>query len=197
MTSFDLVARVFGIVLALAVSELLKGFARLWRITHGVEEASGPPVHVGWLVPALGAFMLLDQVTFWFNFGLIGPHVPTSLFGLAGFMAVIGVYFGLSTFVFPADVKLWPDFDAYYFKVRTIVIGGLLAINFILAAYEVGLMASGIDLGGDEEGGLLSLVATVLTAGLLVALLFVSGRRTSLALLIAAILSTLAGDLPF
>ncbi|WP_127091208.1 hypothetical protein [Aquabacter cavernae] len=196
MSNFDLVARVFGIVLALAVSELLKGFARLWRIRHGVEEVAGPPIHVGWLIPILGAFMLLDQVTFWFNFGVIGPHVPSNLFALAGFMAVIGVYFGLSTFVFPVDVKLWSDFDAYYFKVRTIVIGGLLAVNFVVLAYQGALALSGIDMG-EEEGGLVSFAATIVTVGVLVALLFVSGRRTSLILLITAFIATLVADLPF
>ncbi|MEW6123816.1 MAG: hypothetical protein AB1698_14480 [Pseudomonadota bacterium] len=198
MTSFDLVTRVFGIVLALAVSELLKGFARLWRIRHGVEETAGPPIHVGWLVPLLGVFILLDQVTFWFNFGHIGPHVPSTLFGLAGFMAVVGAYFGLSTFVFPADVKAWPDFDAYYFKVRGIVIGGLLAVNCVGVAYEVGLVAAGMELGDAGDGdGLVSFLMTLVTAALLVGLLFANGRRTSLALLAGAIVFTLASDLPF
>lgn len=194
MTSFDLVARVFGIVLALSITELLKGFARVWRIQHRVEEAAGPPIHVGWLAPTLGAFMLLDQVTFWFNFGLLGPHLPNNLPGLAGFMAVIGAYFGLSTFVFPADVKLWPDFDVYYFKVRGIVIGGLLAVNFVMFAYEVALIFLGIELGGSEEGSLFAFLAPLGTAALLVALLCVSGRRTSLVLLILAIASSLLAD---
>lgn len=198
MSNFDLVARVFGIVLALAVSELLKGFAKLWRVHHKVEETGGPPVHIGWLVPTLGALMLLDQVTFWFNFGQIGPHVPTTLFGLAGFMAVIGTYFALSTFVFPADVKLWPDFDAYYFKVRGIVIGGLLAVNAVGFAYELALVLSGVELdAGDDGGGLVAHVMMLLTAIQLVLLLFVTGRRSSLALLLGAIVTTLGGDLPF
>lgn len=198
MTGFDLVTRVFGIVLALAISELLKGFARAWRIRYGVEETSGPPIHVGFLAPMLGVFILLDQVTFWFNFGHVGPHVPSSLVGLAGIMAVVGTYFGLSTFVFPADVKAWPDFDAYYFRVRGIVIGGLLAVNGVSAAYEVGLVVAGLDLSDAGDGdGWFSFLMTLVTVALLLGLMFANGRRTSLALLIGAIIFTLASDLPF
>lgn len=200
MSSFDLVTRMFGIVLALAISEVLKGFARLWRLHHRIEEVEGEPVHIGWLVPLLAALMLLDQVTFWFNFSQIGPHVPTNLFGLAGFMAVIGAYFALSTFVFPPDVKTWPDFDLYYFKVRRTVIGGLLAVNAIGMAYELALVLSGVDMDAGVEAGEPGLFAHVMmlaTAAQLVALLLVTRKRTSLALLAGTIVTNLASDLPF
>lgn len=113
-------------------------------------------------------------------------------------LAVIGVYFGLSTFVVPAEVKQWPDFDAYYMKVRVIVIGGLLAVNFIALAYQIGLQASGVDILPDQDGPTyVSSSLNLLSIFSLIVLLFVRRPRTNLILLMVAIFASLAGDLPF
>lgn len=82
MSGFDIVSRFFGIVLALAVTELLKGLARVWRIKHGAEGVDAGQIRVGWLIPTLAAFILVDQITFWFNFTYLAPHLPTNLMGL-------------------------------------------------------------------------------------------------------------------
>ncbi|MEP9376706.1 hypothetical protein ABLE91_08350 [Aquabacter sp. CN5-332] len=196
MSGFDLVSRVFGILLGLATAEVLKGFARVWRIRQGAETLE-TPMRIGWLVPLLGILIVLDQITFWFKFAELGPHLPVDMFGLSGMIAVIGAYYGLSTFVFPPEMKQWPDFDEYYFQVRTVVIGGLLAINFMVLGYQIGLMAVGVELPDDPSSSSIPAGIEVFGVTALFALLFTRSVRANMVLLIIANVATLASDLPF
>lgn len=196
MSGFDLVSRVFGILLGLATAEVLKGFARIWRIRQGAE-ALETPMRIGWLVPLLGILIVLDQITFWFKFVELGPYLPVDMFGLFGMIAVIGAYYGLSTFVFPQEMKQWPNFDEYYFKIRTVVIGGILAINFIVLGYQIGLMATGVELPDDPSANEISSMIDLFGVACAFALLFIRNVRASIVLLVIANVTTLATDLPF
>ena len=51
MSGFDLVFALFGLVLGLAITEVLGGFSRVMKMRG--------TVHVGWLVPLLGLLVLI------------------------------------------------------------------------------------------------------------------------------------------
>ncbi len=59
MSGFDLVFAAFGLLLGLAISEVLGGFSRALKLKRGAK-----PVRIGWLTPLLGLFVLLD-LTSW------------------------------------------------------------------------------------------------------------------------------------
>lgn len=200
MSEFEVVSRLFVLLLGLAIAEVLKGFARVVRIRLRAEDVRPGAVRVGWLVPLLGTMMVLDQMTFWVNFQHFGPLLPGTYPSLVSMMVLIGGYFALSTMVFPAEPKQWPDYDDYYLVVRRTVLGGILAVNLlticavlILEFYRQSGIFDTLAGGDDTFGGLLE----ILTVPALVALLLVRGKRWNLMLLATVNLLMLAEVLPF
>ncbi len=73
MSQFDLIFALLSLLLGLSIAELLSGFARVLRlkarqraVAKGVvrvneADDAPPPVRVGWLVPLLGLYVLVDQ----------------------------------------------------------------------------------------------------------------------------------------
>ena len=45
---FDLVTRLFGLLLGLAIAEVLTGFARTLRVKANLTSVSGKAIRVGW-----------------------------------------------------------------------------------------------------------------------------------------------------
>lgn len=144
-------------------------------------------VRIGWLVPLLGLLVITDQINFWLTFYVLQDHVPADFLAMLGVLAIIGGFYLISTFVFPAHPEIWPDFDAYYFRVRRIVVGGLLAVNLATLAFALGVVLMGADLARTTgTQNLWANVAAQLFLPILVALLVVKGKRAHLGLLIAA-----------
>ncbi len=200
MSEFEVVSRLFTLLLGLAIAEVLKGFARVVRIRLKAEDVRPGAVRIGWLVPLLGTMMVLDQMTFWINFQHFGPLLPATYPSLVSMMVLIGGYFALSTLIFPAEPKQWADYDDYYLVVRRTVLGGILGVNLLTICAILGLefyRQSGVFdamAGGDDTfGSLLEL----LTIPVLVALLFVRGKRWNLGMLAAVNLMMMAEVLPF
>lgn len=200
MGEFEVVSRLFALLLGLAIAEVLKGFARVVRIRLKAEDVRPGAVRIGWLVPLLGTMMVLDQMTFWINFQHFGPLLPGTYPSLVSMMVLIGGYYALSTMVFPAEPKQWPDYDDYYLVVRRTVLGGILAVNLLticavlaLEFYRQSGIFDAMPGADDTFGGLLE----VLTVPVLVALLFVRGKLWNLLLLATVNLLMLAEVLPF
>lgn len=200
MGEFEVVSRLFALLLGLAIAEVLKGFARVVRIRLKAEDVRPGAVRIGWLVPLLGTMMVLDQMTFWINFQHFGPLLPGTYPSLVSMMVLIGGYYALSTMVFPAEPKQWPDYDDYYLVVRRTVLGGILAVNLLticavlaLEFYRQSGIFDAMPGADDTFGGLLE----VLTVPVLVALLFVRGKPWNLLLLATVNLLMFAEVLPF
>ncbi|MDE1569962.1 hypothetical protein [Aquabacter sediminis] len=200
MGEFEVVSRLFALLLGLAIAEVLKGFARVVRIRLKAEDVRPGAVRIGWLVPLLGTMMVLDQMTFWINFQHFGPLLPGTYPSLVSMMVLIGGYYALSTMVFPAEPKQWPDYDDYYLVVRRTVLGGILAVNLLticavlaLEFYRQSGIFDAMPGADDTFGGLLE----VLTVPVLMALLFVRGKPWNLLLLATVNLLMLAEVLPF
>jgi hypothetical protein len=187
MTAFDLIVRLFGLLLGLAMGEVLAGLARTIRLKAGLTAVGASMVRVGWLVPLLGLLTIVAQLSFWLTFYELHGHVPLNLLVLLGLALVVGGFYVISGFVFPVDPAAWPDFDAYYFRVRRTVIGGIVAIELAALAYLVWLALSGVPV--QVTTGTPSAVGNALALAflpVLVALVVVLGPRASLALLLAA-----------
>lgn len=187
VTAFDLVTRLFGLLLGLAMGEVLAGVVRTIRLKAGLTTIAASEVRVGWLVPLLGLLIVLAQLSFWLGFYELHGNVALNLLVLIGILAVVGGFYVISGLVFPSHPERWSDFDDYYFKVRRSVLGGLLAIELAALAYGTGLVLEGVPLaittGTPNAAGNL---AALLFLPVIAALILVRSRRATLALLLLA-----------
>lgn len=178
MSGFELVFALFGLVLGLAITEVLAGFSRVLKMRR--------EVHVGWLVPLLGLVVLLDLTAFWSQAYDVRNVLSGNLLTLNIVMAIVGAYYLLATLVFPDQPDKWPDFDVYYDRINRKVLGGMLAINFatLIGAATAFSLAPPVKGAVDEEIGLASTIVELAPVLLIVALLLVKNRRWNVILLL-------------
>jgi hypothetical protein len=188
MSAFDLIVRLFGLLLGLAMGEVLAGFARTLRIRLGLANVPADGVRIGLLVPLLGFLVILSQLSFWLAFYELHGNVPLNLLVLLGLLGVVGGFYVVSSLVFPTFPERWPDFDPYYFSVRRTVLAGLIAIELSAMAFAAWLGLGGVPLQiTTGTPNALGWVASALFIPVLVALLLVRRRNASLALLAVAV----------
>ena len=182
MNGFDLVFAMFGLVLGLAVTEVLAGFARVIKMRR--------KAHVGWLTPLLGTFVLIDMTTFWNTVYAHREHLHADLATLLVVLAFVGSYYLISTLIFPDDPEEWPDFDDYYDRHNRQVLGGMLGLTLALIVVSGITSAMGLSVKADTAAGAygwIAIVAGLFHIPLLVLLLIVKSRRWNVALLVAEI----------
>ena len=190
MTPFELVFALFGLILGLAIAEVLGGFSRALRLRR-----SARPVRIGWLTPLLGLFVILDLTNFWLVAFQARDQLSADYFTLVAVLAIVGTYYLAATLIFPDDPEEWPDFDDHYDRQNRMVILGLLAAN---VGSWIGMIALE-EISPTPEAQMPSDAAVALEAAigfpilfLLVALPFVKGRRANLIMLAALVLLLLA-----
>ena len=168
MTNFEFVFSLFGLLLGLALAELLSGF--------GAALQSRKKVRLGWLTPLLGLFVALDVTTFWSLAWSVRDQIPAHNFSMMFGLVMNGLYYLVARLVFPREPAEWPDYDQYYFAHRKLVLGGVIACN--LLAY-VAQMAVGYDPFEIPLYNWASVVFFVMVP----ATMFVRGRRANIVLL--------------
>ena len=198
MSPFELVFALFGLLLGLAIAEVLGGFSRALKLRR-----SARPVRIGWLTPLLGLFVILDLTSFWGVAYQARDQLTANYFTLIAVLFIVGIYYLAATLIFPDDPEDWPDFDDHYDRQNRMVIFGLLAANVgswigLIVLEEIAptpeaLMPSDSAVAVEALTGLPILL-------LLIALPFVKGRRANAAMLTLGILCLLAmavGELVF
>lgn len=186
MTGFDLIVRIFGLLLGFAIAEALGGFARTLRLKLGLTPVPAEATKVGWLVPLLGLLVVMDQMSFWLAFYVLQAHIPLSYLTMLAMLVLIGGFYLVSTMVFPASPQMWADFDDYYLRVKGAVIGGVLAVNVAILAFGAFVLASGGSLEGTGRSSLTGSLAELAFLPILAALLATRRRRLSLVFLVLA-----------
>lgn len=172
MTGFDLIVRLFGLLLGFSIAEVLGGFARTVRLKLGLTPIQPDTTRVGWLIPLLGLLVIMDQMSFWLAFYVLQAHIPLSFLSMLAVLFLIGGFYVVSGLVFPAHPERWQDFDAYYFRVKRVVLGGLLAVNVALLIFGSVVVVEGAELartGVDSGIGVAASVAFLPLLGLLLA----------------------------
>jgi hypothetical protein len=169
MTSFELVFSLFGLLLGLALAEVLGGF--------GTAIQKRKKIHIGWLTPLLGALVALDVTSFWMIAWDVRELVPAHYVTLMGGLVIIGLYYLIARITFPHDFVDWPDLDAYYFEHRKWVLGGAMACNLLA-------LAALFALGAEPLQGALTRWSLLVFIPALVAAMFVKGTRANIALLL-------------
>ncbi|APR54014.1 hypothetical protein CA223_03715 [Sphingomonas koreensis] len=182
MSPFELVFAVYGLLLGLAIAEVLGGFSRTLKLKRGTR-----PVKIGWLTPLLGLLVILDLTSFWVIAWEVREQIAANYLTLIGVLSIVGIYYLAATLIFPDAPEEWPDFDDWYDKQNRLVIGGLLAANVGTWIGHIGLEIAkptpDAELAMTESEMVVVWVGLAVLA-LLVALLKVKSRRWNVALLV-------------
>jgi hypothetical protein len=184
VTGFDLIVRLFALVLGFSIAEVLGGFARTVRFRLGLMPFPAEGARIGWLVPLLGLLVVMDQMSFWLAFYILQAQIPLDFLAMLAVLFLIGGFYVVSGLVFPAHPERWPDFDAYYFRVKTAVLGGLLAVNLAILSFASFVVLEGGTLTPTGRNSLVGAAASLAFLPLLTVLIFLRGSRSSLAFLV-------------
>ena len=87
MSPFELVFAVYGLLLGLAVAEVLGGFSRTLKLKRGTK-----PIKVGWLTPLLGILVILDLTSFWLIAWETRDQIAANYLTLIGVLSIVGIY---------------------------------------------------------------------------------------------------------
>lgn len=176
----------YGLVLGMAITEVLGGFSRLLRHRGRTR--------IGWQVPLLGVVVLLDLTTFWMDAYQNRAIIPVNQLTLFVAVVLVGCYYLIAGLVFPDDIVDCPDLDDHYARHVRVVAGGMLAISFIMQI-SFGILEGSAAPGTAvaPEPGTVALLLEALTLPILVALLFVRKRRLTIPMLVILIVAMLAG----
>ncbi len=131
MTEFDIMFAMFGLLVGLAIAEVLGGFARVLRMRRRAR--------IGWLTPLLGLVVLFDLNAFWITAWTLREVVTINSGTQTLVLLLVGGYYLVATLIFPDDPDEWPDFDAWYDRHNRIVLGGMISINLALLAISVAI----------------------------------------------------------
>ncbi len=136
MQDFVYLFELFTILMGLAVAVMLRGFAGVLKLRArrraGVDKLL-EDVRVGWLVPLLGIFVLVDLTTFWLFMYEARNSLPFNYVSILAIVLIIGAYYMVASLIFPDEPELWNDFDDYYWELKRFIILGIFIINIISA----------------------------------------------------------------
>ena len=119
MEPITIVFSLFGLLLGLSLAAVLSGFVRVIRMR--------PRVHMGWLTPLLGLFVMLDLTSFWHGAWRAQRYVRPEYGFLFVALVVSSVYYLAASSVFPQSATTAAEFDDHYFENRRWI---FLAIGF-------------------------------------------------------------------
>jgi len=190
MSPFELVFALFGLLLGLAIAEVLGGFARAVKLRRSTR-----PVRVGWLTPLLGLFVILDLTSFWVVAYGARDQLTADYLTLIAVSAIVGTYYLAASLIFPDDPEEWPDFDDHYDRQNRAVILGLLAANLGSAIGQIVLevIAPSPDAETITNADVVDGVTGLSVLALLIVLIFAKGRRANVAIL-ALLVALLLGS---
>ncbi|MEP9360868.1 hypothetical protein [Sphingomonas sp. KR3-1] len=178
MSDFEFIFALFGLLLGLSITEILAGLAR------AIEARLLPnaAIRIGWLTPLLGAFVLLDLLSFWQAAWVVRGAVLVSGKALMAVTLFASAYYLAARLVFPREADAQPDFDAHFFRVRRVVIGMLFVLLLSQLAFYASIPAIAPHLVRP-----LALVLTLILAALMAAAMLVPTERWARAVMLALV----------
>ena len=169
MSNFEFVFSLFGLLLGLALAEVLGS------LSDALQERR--KLKVGWLTPLLGLLLVLDISSFWTVAWSIRDAFRPDYFHLLCGVLITGTYYFAACLVFPKDPAEWPDFDVYYFRHKRWLLGGMYSCNLLAMA---GLQAIGVNQLANANQWIVFLAFSLGMA----AAIFLPGKRLNMAALL-------------
>lgn len=126
MNQFEFFWAFYGLLLGLAVAELLSGFAALLR-------ESAPP-RLGVVTPLLGLQILVEMLANYVDaWGMDrGAGVSLAAFAIPTFIGLL--YYVAAVIIVPRHLADWASLDDYFDKRRKWIVGTLLLANATVSA---------------------------------------------------------------
>ena len=173
MDAFSFVFSLYGFLVGLALAEAIGGFGNALELRH--------KIRIGWLTPLIALLITFDITSLWLIAWQNRSFIPISFISLAAGLVIFGIYYLIAQLVFPEDIERWPDLDAYYFKHRRWLMGGMYACNLMAMA---GLQAVGVAQLANPTQWVVFLAFSCGVAGVC----FLRGRALNMAALIYQLL---------
>ncbi len=122
MDRFSFFFGFYGLMLGLAVTELLNGFGKLVR--------AGEARKLGWQTGLLALFLLIVIIATWIDAWESLRGVSLDIAGLWAPVLIAILYYLASTIVFPEHPAEWASLDDYFARRKRVVAILLLAAEF-------------------------------------------------------------------
>jgi len=164
MSDFEFIFALFGLLLGLSLAEVLGGLAKAIE----ARLRPGSTIRIGWLTPLLGAFVILDLLSFWQAAWVVRDVVLVSGKALMAITVFAGAYYLAAHLVFPREADEQPDFDAHFFRVRRVVIGVMLVLLLSQLAFYASIPTIAPHLLRPLALGLTVILALLMTAAMFV-----------------------------
>ena len=136
MGPFEYLFTLFGLLLGFILVEVLSGLVGVLQIRHHAGPSEKPDVHIGWLTPLLGVFILLDISSWWGNAWDVHKQVPLGYDTIFGGVILCSFYYFAASMVFPREPRSWPDLDDWFWLHRRQVLGCVLTANLLWSGVE-------------------------------------------------------------
>ena len=169
MDAFSFAFSLFGLLMGLALAEVIGGFGAALELRH--------KIRIGWLSPLLGLLVALDITSFWLIAWQLRASIPVNFLSLAAGLVIFGIYYLIAQLAFPNDLERWPDLDAHYFAHKKWLLGGIYTCNALALAGEQAMGFRPLDVPN------VAFTMGAFTLGI-VALIFLPGKSTNLVLLL-------------
>jgi uncharacterized membrane protein YhdT len=139
MSQFEFFMTFYGLLLGLAVAEVLLGFANLLR--HRARP------RLGLLTPLLGLLVFLQLMAIFIDAWTRLQGVAITMEGLALPTAIGVAMFFVSVIIVPRDPAEWSDLDDYFLRNRRWAIGLMIGVNVLVLGYEAPFVKGLIEAG--------------------------------------------------
>lgn len=136
MSAFEFAFTLFGLVLGLALAEVLSGVVRVLK-ARSAGPSSEIRIRVGWQTPLLGLIVVLDLISFWLGAWEDREAIPIAFVPLVFSAALAGIYYAAASLVFPDDPQKWPNLDDWFGRHKRQVASGIFAANLLFSLGEV------------------------------------------------------------
>lgn len=123
MSDFEFVFSLYSLLLSFSLVSLLTGLSR--SLDAIVRKDA---MKVGYLLPLLGAFVLLDLLSFWQAAWTVREVIAVDTRTLLAVALFAAGYFLAANLVFPERPDEEADLTDHYFRVRRLVVGLLLVL---------------------------------------------------------------------
>ena len=128
MEAFNFAFTLFGLVLGLAMAEVLGGFVRVLKARSAAPEER-VHIRIGWLTPTIGLLVVLDLISTWILAWVSRERFEISMAALIFGTLVAGVYYIAANLVWPDDPARWPDLDQWFDRHKAQIGAAIAAAN--------------------------------------------------------------------
>ena len=129
VTPFEFAFALFSLVLGLAITCILEGFASALRDRRRAR--------LGFLTPILGMVVIADLISFWWGAWSDRADVPVNLASLLFAALLASVYYVAASLVFPKGADATDEHDEWYFDHKLWVAGGIALANALFSLGEL------------------------------------------------------------